>query len=285
MANLNPNLVWCVHRIRTTFRDAIGNQISGIGTGFWLNVDDHNIFVTNRHNVDPSIKFPKQEDLELLSLEIDLRQFVGIGKTTPQTRFFPIEYPSHALHCSPSADCAILVDPVMTGRDVNVFPNGTIIKAKDLVTSQAFDAGLVDPMEPAIFLGFPGTGGQHWWDDLWKMPVARQCVLASVPSIPFTNQHVPTKDTVLVSGLSFSGSSGSPVFLPPRGLAPGGAIQDPDWRPVLLIGLMSGHFWESDATPDMFRHSGLSYLTRSSAIFELLSSAGLVPLNALEVEE
>ena len=213
---------------------------------------------------------------------MELRQFVEIGRPTPQTRFFRIENLSDALHCSPSADCAVLVDPVMAGRDVNVFPNGTIVKTNDLVTSQAFNDGLVQPMESAIFLGFPGTSGQHWWDDVWKMPVARQCVLASVPSIPFTNQHVPTKDTILVSGLSFSGSSGSPVFLPPRGLAPGGAIDDPDWRPGRLIGLMSGHFWESDATPDMFRHSGLSYLTRSSAIFELLSSAGVVPSNALE---
>ena len=37
------------------FRDAIGNQISGIDTGFWLNVDDHSIFVANRHNVNPSM--------------------------------------------------------------------------------------------------------------------------------------------------------------------------------------------------------------------------------------
>lgn len=98
---------------------------------------------------------------------------------------------------------------------------------------------------------------------------------ASVPSIPFTNRDIRTTDTILVSGLSFAGASGSPVFLPPRGLAPGGDVNDPDWRPALLIGLMSGHFWKSGATPEMFRQSGLSYLTRSSTIWELLITAGL----------
>jgi len=280
MAALNSNLVWCVHRVRTTFRDALGNRRIGTGTGFWLSVAEHNVFVTNRHNVDPSLKFADEEDLELLSLEIELRQWTN-AKETPQTRFFPVDQSRPGLHYSQSADCAILVDPVMEGRDLSVYPNATIIKSKDLVTPQAFDTGLVHQMEAAVFLGFPGAGGRRWWDDLWNMPVARQCILASVPRIPFTNKDVRTKDTILVSGLSFSGASGSPVFLPPRGLAPGGDIRDPNWRPVLLIGLMTGHFWEPNATPEMFRHTGLSYLTRSSAIWELLNTAGITSSTAV----
>jgi hypothetical protein len=273
LPNLNANLMWCVHRIRTTFRDAIGNRRTGVGTGFWLYVGAHHVFVTNRHNVDPSLKFPAEHDLELLSLEIDLRQW--IRGATPETKFFPMEDPTRGVHMSSEADCAILVDPVLSGRDSDVFPSAQIIKPKDLATHQAFAAGIVQPMEPAVFIGFPGAAGQHWWDDRWNMPVARQCVLASVPAIPFTNRDIRTKDTILVSGLSFAGASGSPVFLAPRGLAPGGDINDPDWRPALLIGLMSGHFWEPGVTPEMFRHSGLSYLTRSSSIWELLLAAGL----------
>ena len=218
MSSLNSNLFWCIHRIRTTFRDALGNRRIGVGTGFWLSVDHHNVFVTNRHNVDPSLIFPDQEDLELLSLEIDLRRWTD--RPTPETRFFSVILTSSSLHVSPSGDCAILVDPAMTGGDANAFPTATIVKTKDLVTQQAFEAGLVGPMESAVFLGFPGAQGQHWWDNLWCTPVARECLLATVPSIPFTNQMVRTKDTVLVSGLSFLGASGSPVFLPPRGLPP-----------------------------------------------------------------
>jgi hypothetical protein len=246
-------------------------------------VAEHSIFVTNRHNVDPSLKFPDEEDLELLSLEMELRQWKD-AKETPQTKFFPVELSTSGLRYSHSADCAILVDPSMEGRDLSAYPNASIIKSKDLVTPQAFDAGLVDPMEPAVFLGFPGSGGRQWWDDVWNMPVARQCLLASVPRIPFTNQYVRTKDTILVSGLSFSGASGSPVFLPPRGLAPGGDIHDPNWRPVLLVGLMTGHFWEPDATPEMFKHTGLSYMTRSSSIWDLLRAAGLVSSTAATPE-
>jgi hypothetical protein len=238
-----------------------------------LYVGDHDVFVTNRHNLDPSLRFPDDEDLELLSVELDLRQWVR--GATPQTQFFAVEMPLSGLHMSPTADCAILVDPVLTGRDAAVFPSGRIIKPKDLASLQMFDGGVVQPMDPATFIGFPGSSGQHWTDDLWNTPVARQCVLASVPSIPFTNSAVRTADTILVSGLSFAGASGSPVFLPPRGLAPGGDISDPDWRPALLIGLMSGHFWDPAATPEMFRHSGLSYLTRSTTIWELLIKAGL----------
>jgi hypothetical protein len=37
---------------------------------------------------------------------------------------------------------------------------------------------------------------------------------------------------------------------------------------------MSGHFWENpDDPPEMFRHSGLSYLTKSTAILELIATA------------
>lgn len=275
MVNLNPNLVWCVNKIRTTFSDEIGNQKSGYGTGFWLSVGEHNVFVTNRHNVDPSLKFPDREAFKLQSVEIELRLWTQ-GVVLPHTQLFPVEEFSGVLHCSSSADCAIFVNPVLTGRNQEVFPYPTIIKTKDLVSTSDFGAGRIESMEPAVFLGFPGAGGKHWCDEEWNMPVARQCVLASVPSIPFTSQYVTTEDTVLVSGLSFSGASGSPVFLPPRGLAPGGDIHDPNWRPGLLIGLMSGHFWESDAeTPKMFFHSGLSYLTRSSSILDLLGQAGM----------
>lgn len=96
-----------------------------MGTGFWLYVGEHDVFVTNRHNVDPSLKFPDQEDLELCSVELDLRQWAR--GATPKTQFFTAETPLRGLHVSPSADCAILVDPLLTGRDAAAFPSARII--------------------------------------------------------------------------------------------------------------------------------------------------------------
>lgn len=141
--------------------------------------------------------------------------------------------------------------------------------------TEEFNRNQIKIMEPAIFIGFPGTNGRHWWDESWKLPVIRQCTLASWPAIPFTNSQIQTTDVLLVSGLSFSGSSGSPVFVMNRGLYPGGDIQDSGWRPARLIGVMSGHFWEDTQTPAMFAHSGLSYLTRSTSIIEILQSANV----------
>jgi hypothetical protein len=79
---------------------------------------------------------------------------------------------------------------------------------------------------------------------------------------------------MLVSGLSFSGSSGSPVFNHPKGSSPGGNVVDRSYVPSKIIGIMSGHFWENpDDPPEMFRHSGLSYLTQSTAILALIAAA------------
>jgi hypothetical protein len=44
--------------IKTTFEDDLGNHLTGSGTGFWINTEDgHLVFATNRHNVDPSLRF------------------------------------------------------------------------------------------------------------------------------------------------------------------------------------------------------------------------------------
>jgi hypothetical protein len=98
--------------------------------------------------------------------------------------------------------------------------------------------------------------------------------LASIPAVEFRNDAVKTTEVMLVSGLSFSGSSGSPVLNQRKGIPPGGDINDPSYVPSKIIGIMSGHFWENpDDAPEMFRHSGLSYLTKSTAILALIADA------------
>lgn len=125
-------------------------------------------------------------------------------------------------------------------------------------------------MDLISFLGFPGSGASHWWDQTWHTPIARQAGIASWPHIPFCNSEIKTSDVTLVSGLSFSGSSGSLVLLHEKGIPPGD-ILDPMYAPPTILGIMSGHWWEPSAEPTMFHHSGLSYYTRSTSILELLA--------------
>jgi len=127
-------------------------------------------------------------------------------------------------------------------------------------------------MDLVSFLGYPGTGSSQRWDLEWTTPVARLASLASWPHVPFTNFTIPTDDMTLVSGLSFSGSSGSLVLLHEKGIAPGGGIVDPMYAPPTILGIMSGHWREPSDEPAMFRLSGLSYYTGSTAIIELLAA-------------
>ncbi|WP_249065514.1 hypothetical protein [Argonema antarcticum] len=265
-----------IHRVHTTFADDLGNLKRGYGTGFWLTYSqDKSIFVTNKHNVDPSIKFPDKPALRLHELSIELRHYES-GLPTEYTEFFIIDNIKDCLFSSSIADCSILVEPKFS-KQTPSDPNRGILKAEDLISETMFFNNLIiGPMETAFFVGFPGSDGRHWWDEKWKLPIARQCTVASLPQISFTNDEIKTCDVILVSGLSFSGSSGSPVFLAARGFRPGGDIDDPTWRPALLAGIMSGHFWEPTSVPRMFQqHSGLSYMTRSTSILHLLKEIGV----------
>lgn len=270
----NENLLWAVHRFRSTFVDSVGNSRTGCGTGFWLLANnDKNIFITNKHNVDASLLFGISTNFTLLKTEIELRHWTN-GAPQQTTTFFIVSN----LDCivkSNTADCALLISPQLDTHNKTEYPIASITKYKDLANLDEFQRNDIKLMETAMFIGFPGTKGQGWCDETWKLPIARSCTLASWPAVPFTNQQIKSSDVLLVSGLSFSGSSGSPVFVYSRGISPGGDIKDKNWRPVRLIGIMSGHFWDDFEEPQMFTHSGLSYLTRSTTIIEILTSAGI----------
>ncbi|MEG3879862.1 hypothetical protein QT972_21130 [Microcoleus sp. herbarium7] len=275
MLGLTTNIFWITHRIKINFADDIGNEKFGCGTGFWMiSQSGKNIFVTNKHNVDPSIKFPNKPSLKLDKISIELRYYES-SQPTENTDFFDVENIENCLFSSPSSDCSILVDPKFH-KEIPSDPNREILKFENLIDEKRFANRLIiGPMETSFFIGFPGQNGRHWWDEKWKLPVARQCTVASLPQISFTNGQIKTDDIILMSGLSFSGSSGSPVFLPARGFPPGGDINDPAWRPALLAGIMSGHFWEETSAPSMFHHTGLSYMTRSTSILKLLQQANI----------
>lgn len=273
MKSLNPHLLFGSVRLRSTFADEIGNSRIGIGTGFWVRGRAAPVLVTNRHNLDPQWLFGDACTLRLTALEVELRHYTSEGGASNLTKMFAVDLGAE-VHLHADADCAILVSPKFRDHDPSYREPSISILPTDLITEKEFTELLVHPMETAFFIGFAGKPTQPFWDEYWQLAIARQCTVASHPVLHFKNRSISRTHVLLVSGMSFSGSSGSPVYLPAIGVAPGGGLVDSTYRPAKVLGIMSGHFWDQGETPAMFDHTGLSYLTRSSAILELLEQAG-----------
>ena len=267
MSGVNPLFVFSITQLMAIFCDDLGNRRKILGTGFFLRSPaDIPIFVTNKHNLDPALKLGNKyilSDVQLLLRRRDGTQF------TSDTQFISVDLStSHIIH-SAHADVSAIINPTFINQpsDYQFYT----IKLKGSLADQNFFSTKVFLMDLVSFLGFPGTSSSRWWDLTWNVPVARLASLASWPHIPFSNPGISTSDVTLVSGLSFSGSSGSLVLLHEKGIPPG-VIVDPMYAPPTIIGIMSGHWWESVADePEMFRHAGLSYYTRSTAIIDLLA--------------
>ncbi len=125
------------------------------------------------------------------------------------------------------------------------------------------------------FLGYP----MNLCDDQWILPIARHAIIASIPEIDFSYKDISFKKIVLVSGLSFEGGSGSPVFSSLRGTRINcdiGAAESDDYCPQKLLGIMSGHLQLPTEEKLIGReaaftkHTGLSYFTKSSALLEII---------------
>ncbi len=111
-----------------------------------------------------------------------------------------------------------------------------------------------------------------------QLPIARIAYIANESSKPYNNSAIKTSDVTLVSGLSFGGSSGSPVILMPKGIGIPTSFS-PHVIPK-IIGIMSGHARDilldpripENSSPLLSAYSGLSYYTRSTSILELLQN-------------
>jgi hypothetical protein len=275
--------VFGVNRIRSEFVDDLGNVKSGTGSGFWIRSNSGRLcFVTNRHNIDPSLKYPGA-GLALTKLSLELRRFDEPGRFAAETQFFDLSEQLSKCVQGADFDCAI-IDP--EGNDIPPnFKPFPAFNESDLADQQFFEQGL-RISDPLSFIGFAGRKGPqygdkpaNWWDEVWNTPIARIAFVASLPLMPFSNVGIPTNDVMVVSGLSFSGSSGSPAIAHEKLFSE----TDSSGRHILkkipsrLVGIMSGHWWDHTSTPPEFlapsvSHSGISYLTRSTSILALLKS-------------
>ena len=267
MSGINIGVVFSVCRMKTTFKSKDGDIIPASGTGFWLEDEAKKpIFITNKHNIDPTLKIKNSTDLEVTSIKIELREQNGkdVGAVT---KFFTIKNRDN-IYSSPDADVAIIKNPDF--GEIGNFKCWPMGKTKDLATNEFF-RDKVGIMDLASFIGYPGDSQSEWWDEDWNLGIARMVNIASVPWIPFTHWDITTKDVTLVSGLSFAGSSGSVVILHEKDIKRGCGFFKSSYVPPKIIGIMSGH-WKEREIPQMFNHTGLSYYTRSTAIIELLRS-------------
>jgi len=267
MSGINQSVVLNVCRLVARFADDIGNHKAISGSGFWLLDGNDDIYVTNKHNVDPTIVFGDDTDLKIDSLEIELRLFQG-NTPTSSTKFFEAINVPQCIKSAPSADVAIIRNPTYKNQTIQ-YRHGRVLKVGDLA-DQHFIEDKVQIMDVASFIGFPGKGMSRWWDQAWNLGIARSVNIASLPGVPFTHSDIKTKDITLVSGLSFSGSSGSVVILHEKSIKPGAGLVNPSYVPPKILGIMSGHWPEPGTTPAMLSHSGLSYFTRSTSIVNLL---------------
>lgn len=77
MSGINQAIFTAVCRLKVRFSDDLGNKKEIIGTGFWVKDGENSFFVTNKHNVDPTLKLGPETKFKLAYLEIQLRQQVG----------------------------------------------------------------------------------------------------------------------------------------------------------------------------------------------------------------
>ena len=269
MSGINEAIIFCVCRLRVHFHADFGNNKSILGTGFWLKTETQkDIFITNKHNLDARLKLGNNTQYLLTGVEIELRKQEN-GNITKETKFFRVINPNNSIITHNNDDVAIIESPNFEDAN-NEFRFFSKIKQSDLADDEFF-VNNVSLMDIGSFIGFPGNKTSYWWDQEWNLGVARMMNIASYPSIPFSHPSIITGNTTLVSGLSFSGSSGSIVMLHQKGVNVGDGLLGGNYVSPKVLGIMSGHWQEETNIPQMFQHSGLSYFTRSSSILELIT--------------
>jgi hypothetical protein len=283
--NLPPELPLSVSIIRTTFEDDRGNHPSASGTGFWINTEDgHLSFATNRHNVDAALAFrdPTFAKWRLGKTEIQLRHNDPEFLAYEPGDFFSAIEPWWII--DDAADAAILVDP-----SFDFGPNAgrrALSVREDFLADKKWTNENVQMMDECFFIGYPSVKNEAGetvvlYNEWTQFPIARQAIIASDPF--YRHKDIKTQGTMLVSGLSFHGSSGSPLIVPFLGLPPG-SVSLPSFvdgrtkhtlvvgasREPRIIGIMTGAFF---ANQKAFTHAGLSYFTHSAYIVKMIERA------------
>src|SRR5699024_3366260 len=100
---------------------------------------------------------------------------------------------------------------------------------------------------------------------LANRPIIRSGHIASDPEFNYSWDMNNRGQCVAYEGFSYEGSSGSPIFAPPRGLQ-----NLPNSRLGYLIGINAEHI------PEQFGHSAISYFYKSTVILDIIEKNNLI---------
>jgi len=250
-------LLSMVQKISVKFRCDIGNApFSVTGTGFWLVSKKGGLFfVTNRHNIDPTM-CNRSSSYSIYSITILLRAF-SLVDNKPCGNVKELEHDANEVtiyYPENTADVVLLsMAELQVPSDQNYQLTGI---HESSMSNYSRKPELFDQL---FFVGFPG---KNRINAAYDMPIVRSCSIASFPEIDYSDEDktIGRAKTCLVDGLSFGGSSGSPVIREANGV-------------LELFGIMSGHFLENKTWCDS--HSGLSYFTTVEAILNIVKENGL----------
>jgi hypothetical protein len=253
--DIKSALLCAVQKFSVTFCDDIGNSKTIYGTGFWLkSKQGKDYYVTNRHNVDPTMHPAMTKSLVLKSISIWLRAY-DHKASLPCGDVKQITIPVSELSVYWPSDQSDVVMLQPQKMFIPTNPTHSLLSLHEGLTTYSKKPEILDQL---YFVGFPG---KHRSEASYDLPIARSCSIASFPEIDYSDEDnsIPSSQTCLVDGLSFSGSSGS-------------AVMRVNEKQIELMGIMSGHFSEEGRSGE---HSGLSYLTKATSIQRLIQDNNL----------
>ena len=239
--------------VETEHADAQGTIKSGRGSAFLLEVGTGIPWlVTNRHvlDLDYRQRTPKYKDFSLEKLHVTGRR---ADDSTYTFRFHPNA--RRCFHNDPENDVVLV--------ESRVYADGPDSWHWHYGLDQLADVEIFKTIHPFDLVCYTGFPAQH--DKLGNRPILRSGHIASDPAFDYSWDRNPHGQCVAYEGFSSPGSSGGPVFAPPRGMT-----NIPGSRHGYLIGVNSLHI-----EAGQLGHSGVSCFYKSTVILEIIEQHGL----------
>jgi hypothetical protein len=245
--------LYSAYKVEATHSDSIGTNKSGVATAFVLEIAKGDPWiVTNRHVVDLNYRQPtlKYKDFKLSKLQITGRRADDTVYTLQlheDARIF--------FHEDEENDVVVIEARVYLENGKSLHWH---FGMEHLATAEIYKT--INPFDLICYSGFP-----HQHDKLGDRPIIRSGHIASDPQYSYSWDSSHHGQCVAYEGFSSEGSSGSPVFSPPRGMQ-----HIPNSRHGFLIGVNAGH------VPNATGHSVISYFYKTTTILEIIEKNSLI---------
>jgi hypothetical protein len=246
--------IYSAYRVETLHHDNVGTKKLGTASAFLLGASTGQLWVvTNRHVLDLNYRETtgKYKEFSLAELRVSGRRADDSTYTLKLHRDS-----AQYVHSDPENDIVLVearVDPAAND------PWHWCFGIEQLADALIFRS--IQPLDLICYTSFPE---QH--DKLGGRPILRSGRIASDPQFNYSWDKKARGQCVAYEGFSSPGSSGAPVYAPPRGMT-----GIPNSRHGYLVGVNSLHFNASLAG-----HSGISCFYKSTVIIEILEQHGLV---------